>query len=136
MNHSKKPSRMAWVGRDLEDHEAPTPHHRQGHQPPHVIPAQAAQGPIQPGLQFSIKAAKFHPNKSKQQKETRKKYGCSCSCRGGQGAVFPMQQDDGGVHRRAEQQHPRAHSHGAPSCCTVFPHPKPVFRHEISELKF
>ena len=25
--------------------------HRQGHQPPHVIPAQAAQGPIQPGLQ-------------------------------------------------------------------------------------
>jgi len=42
---------MAWVGRDLKDHEAPTPHHRQGHQPPHLIPAQAAQGPIQPGLE-------------------------------------------------------------------------------------
>ena len=42
---------MAWVGRDLKDHEAPTPHHRQGHQPPHFIPAQAAQGPIQPGLE-------------------------------------------------------------------------------------
>jgi len=24
---------------------------RQGHQPPHVIPAQSAQGPIQPGLE-------------------------------------------------------------------------------------
>ena len=27
------------------------PHHTQGHQPPHFRPAQAAQGPIQPGLQ-------------------------------------------------------------------------------------
>ena len=27
------------------------PHHRQGHQPPHLIPDQAAQGPIQPGLE-------------------------------------------------------------------------------------
>jgi len=27
------------------------PQHRQGHQPPCLIPAQAAQGPIQPGLQ-------------------------------------------------------------------------------------
>ena len=26
-----------------------SPCHRQGHQPPHFIPAQAAQGPIQPG---------------------------------------------------------------------------------------
>ena len=43
--------RMACVGRDLKDHEAPTPRHRQGHQPPHFIPAQAAQGPIQPGLE-------------------------------------------------------------------------------------
>ena len=43
--------RMARAGRDLKDHEAPTPHHRQGHQPPHVIPAHAAQGPIQPGLE-------------------------------------------------------------------------------------
>jgi len=43
---------MARVGRDLKDHEAPThPHLRQGHQPPHVMPAQAAQGPIQPGLE-------------------------------------------------------------------------------------
>ena len=42
--------RMAQVGRDLKDHEAPTPHHRQGHQPPHLILNQAAQGPTQPGL--------------------------------------------------------------------------------------
>jgi len=43
---------MAWVGRDSKDHEAPTPcSHRQGHQPPHLIPDQAAQGPIQPGLE-------------------------------------------------------------------------------------
>jgi len=42
---------MAWVGRDLKEHEAPTSHNRQGHQPPHVIPAQAAQGPIHPGLE-------------------------------------------------------------------------------------
>jgi len=27
------------------------PHHRQGHQPPHLILDQAAQGPIQPGLE-------------------------------------------------------------------------------------
>jgi len=26
-------------------------HHRQGHQPPHLTPDQAAQGPIQPGLE-------------------------------------------------------------------------------------
>ena len=26
-------------------------HHRQSHQPPHLIPDQAAQGPIQPGLE-------------------------------------------------------------------------------------
>ena len=42
---------MARVGRDLKDHEAPTPHHRQGHQPPHLIPDQVAQGSIQPGLE-------------------------------------------------------------------------------------
>ena len=40
---------LAWVGRDLKDHEPP--HHRQGHQPPHLIPDQAAQGPIQPNLE-------------------------------------------------------------------------------------
>ena len=43
---------MAWVGRDLKDHEAPTsPRHRQGHQPPHLTLDEAAQGPIQPGLE-------------------------------------------------------------------------------------
>jgi len=42
---------MARVGRDLKDHEAPTPHHRQGHQPPHLILDQAAQGPIQARLE-------------------------------------------------------------------------------------
>ena len=42
---------MAWVGRDLKDYESPTPCHRQGHQPPHLILDQAAQGPIQPGLE-------------------------------------------------------------------------------------
>ena len=35
----------------IKDHEAPPPHHRQGHQLPHLIPDQAAQGPIQPGLE-------------------------------------------------------------------------------------
>ena len=39
-------SQNGWVGRDPKDHEAPTPH-----QPPHFIAAQAAQGPIQPGLE-------------------------------------------------------------------------------------
>jgi len=39
---------MAHVGRNLKDHEAPTPQHRH-HQPPHLILDQAAQGPIQPG---------------------------------------------------------------------------------------
>ena len=42
---------MAWVGRDLNDHEAPTPCQTQGHQLPHLILDQAAQGPIQPGLE-------------------------------------------------------------------------------------
>ena len=31
--------------------ELQPPHHTQGHQPPHFRQAQAAQGPIQPGLQ-------------------------------------------------------------------------------------
>ena len=45
-------SQSGWVGRDLKDDEAPTPpRHRQGHQPSHLIPAQAAQGPIQPGTE-------------------------------------------------------------------------------------
>jgi len=29
--------RMAWVGRDFKDHEAPTPHHRQDYQHPYLI---------------------------------------------------------------------------------------------------
>ena len=45
------PHRMARVGRDLKDCEAPTPRHTQGHQLPYLIPAQAAQSPIQPGLE-------------------------------------------------------------------------------------
>jgi len=44
-----KNHRMAWVGRDLKDHQAPTPCHRQGHQPPYLILDQAAQGCIPPG---------------------------------------------------------------------------------------
>ena len=44
-------SQNAWVGRDLKDHKVPNPHHRQGHQTPHLILGQAAQGPIQPGLE-------------------------------------------------------------------------------------
>jgi len=40
---------MVCVGRDLKDHKAPTPRHRQGHQPPYLILDQATQGPIQPG---------------------------------------------------------------------------------------
>ena len=53
-NHRITESQNGWVGRDLKDHEALTPHHRQGHQPPHFIPAQAAQGPIQPGLSLTF----------------------------------------------------------------------------------
>jgi len=43
---------MAWVARELKDHEAPSPHHRQGHQSPHIILSQAVQSPIQPGLEY------------------------------------------------------------------------------------
>ena len=39
---------MAWVGRDLMDHEAPTPLPQVG--PPAILD-QAAQGPIQPILE-------------------------------------------------------------------------------------
>ena len=43
--------RMAWVGRDLKDHESEgLPSARQGLQPPHLLD-QVAQGPIQPGLE-------------------------------------------------------------------------------------
>ena len=42
---------MARVGRELKDHGSPTPCHTQGHQPPHLILDQAAQGPIQLGLE-------------------------------------------------------------------------------------
>jgi len=37
---------MARVGRDLKDHQAPTPCHRQGRQPPYLLLGQAAQGPM------------------------------------------------------------------------------------------
>ena len=43
---------MAWFGRDLKDHEAPTPLPHAGHQPPYLRLDQAAQGPIQPGLEY------------------------------------------------------------------------------------
>lgn len=43
--------RKARVGRDINDHKAPTPHHRQGRQPPYLILDQAAQASIQPGLE-------------------------------------------------------------------------------------
>ena len=42
---------MAWAGRDPKDPRVPIPCHRQGRQPPHLILDQAAQGPIQPGLE-------------------------------------------------------------------------------------
>jgi len=42
---------MAWVGRDLKDHQAPTPCHMQGCRPSYLTLDQAAQGPIQPGLE-------------------------------------------------------------------------------------
>jgi len=38
---------MPWASRDLKAHAVPTPCHGQGCRPP----AQAAQGPIQPGLE-------------------------------------------------------------------------------------
>jgi len=38
---------MVWVGRDLKDHLVPPPRHGQGHLPLE----QAAQSPIQPGLE-------------------------------------------------------------------------------------
>jgi len=41
---------MAWVGRDLKDHESPTPPARQSHQPSHLLD-QVAQGPLHPGLE-------------------------------------------------------------------------------------
>jgi len=48
---------MAWVGRDPKDDESPIPCHRQGHQPPLD---QAAQGPIQPGLEHLQGVMEFH----------------------------------------------------------------------------
>ena len=42
---------MVGVGRDLKDHQLQPPCHMQDHQPPHLILDQAAQGPIQPGLE-------------------------------------------------------------------------------------
>jgi len=48
---SWKTRTMAWVGRDPKDQQAPTPCHIQGHQPPYLTLEQAAQGPVQPGLE-------------------------------------------------------------------------------------
>ena len=42
---------MVWVGRDLRDHLVPIPCHRQDCHPLNQAPAQAPQGPIQPGLE-------------------------------------------------------------------------------------
>ena len=39
------------LGSRWQHHQVSTPRHTQGHQPPHLIPAQAAQSPIQPGLE-------------------------------------------------------------------------------------
>ena len=51
--HAENNHRTARVGRDLKDHESPTPLPHQGHQPPHLTSSfnQAAQGPIQSGLE-------------------------------------------------------------------------------------
>ena len=43
--------RMAWVGRDLRDHEFQPPLSQAGLQPPHLILDQAAQSPLKPGLE-------------------------------------------------------------------------------------
>jgi len=40
--------RMVWVGRDLKDHPVPAPCHEQGCH----SPALAAEGSIQPGLEY------------------------------------------------------------------------------------
>jgi len=42
---------MAWVGRDLKDHQVPNPCHRQGCFPLNQALGQVAQGPIQTGLE-------------------------------------------------------------------------------------
>ena len=43
--------RMACVGRDPQDHQVPTPSHRQGCQHPHLLLDQVAQCFIQPGFE-------------------------------------------------------------------------------------
>jgi len=42
---------MAWVGRDPKDYQVPFPCCTQGHYPLDLVLAQAAQGPIQPGVE-------------------------------------------------------------------------------------
>jgi len=41
---------QAWVGRDLKDHQVPTPLPQQGHQSLDLVLDQVAQDPIQPGF--------------------------------------------------------------------------------------
>ena len=42
---------MAWVGWDPKEHRVPTPLPQAWQQPPGLVLAHAAQGPIQPGLE-------------------------------------------------------------------------------------
>jgi len=42
---------MAWVGKDLKDHQVPNPCHWQGHQSSDLVLDQTAQGPVQPGFE-------------------------------------------------------------------------------------
>ena len=52
---------MTWVGRDLKDHESPTPTTcTMGHQPPHLIPTQAAQDPTSLALNTSRDGRGIH----------------------------------------------------------------------------
>ena len=61
---------MVWVGRNLKDHLVPTPCHRQVCQPLHQAIDEAAQDPIQPGLEhLHVWANRISPNPS-QRKET------------------------------------------------------------------
>jgi len=51
MNIESQNQRMAWVERAPRLIRVEALCHRQSHQPPDLVPDQAAQGPIQPGLE-------------------------------------------------------------------------------------